>query len=233
MIKRCFKHPARLMVMLVALTMVSAIAFAGDPPCDFSDDFYRQNGLNPANIRNRVNGMDGVSVPDPNCSQRDPSRRDVRIIETTVGYNNAGNVIFYTVMGMVMPDTFTNDAAGDRARQIANQFRAFLFPKKAGDPISPALPNRRQDNVFDTTGGYFSNNPLGLWIITFLSYTDSAFNTAEGQKMLADLAAKNGLDLDGTPLVNNLSDIENLIQKGFFAVRQRAQDGSEGFPWVI
>ena len=87
--------------------------------------------------------------------------------------------------------------------------------------------------MFDTRNGYFSNNPLGLWIPTFVSYTDAAFETSEGQAALADLAADNGYDLDGTPVIKTVSDLENLEADGFIAFRNRALDGSEGFPWVL
>ena len=73
---------------------------------------------------------------------------------------------------------------------IANKYRAFIFPRAMGDPLGPGPPNRRQDNLFDTRDGYFSNNPLGLWILVFVSYTDEAFNTREGQAELADLPSQ-------------------------------------------
>jgi hypothetical protein len=122
---------------------------------------------------------------------------------------------------------------------IANRFRAFLFPKTqrdaANNPIfvkSPAPPNRRQDNVFDTRNGYFSNNPLGNWILAFVVYTPKAF-TAAGRKELDPIAERNGRDLDGTPILQTASDIDNLVAKGFAKIVNRALDGSEGFPWVI
>ena len=68
----------------------------------------------------------------------------------------------------------------------------------------------------DTRNGYFSNNPLGLWLhIWSLHYR--AFNTSDGKKALADLQKKNGLALDGTPIIKTLSELENLLSKGFAA----------------
>lgn len=58
--------------------------------------------------------------------------------------------------------------------------------------------------------GYFSNNPLGLWVHVFVSYTDKAFNTPEGREALAELADRNGLALDGTPIIATLSELEDL-----------------------
>jgi len=210
------------------------------PPFDFSDPFYVANGITPARIRERAGNADRNPthwVVDN--SNTDPDRRNIRILETTGGFNNAGSLIYYSIMGTVFPDTFQRDANGNltpdglRAFNIANSFRAFLFPKRsAGSILSPAPPNRRQDNVFDTRNGYFSNNPLGLWILAFVIYTDKAFTDA-GRKELDPIAEKNGRDLDGTPILTSASDIDGLVQKGLVVIRNRALNGSQGFPWVI
>lgn len=217
-------------VAAIALLLASGVSFA-QPPFDFSDGFYRQLGINPDLIQNRVDGTAPASIMD--TSNTDPTRRDIRVRDTTGGFDNSGNIIFYNIFGFVNPVTFTNDDAGRQAKALANSFRAFIFPKKSGLPLSPAPPNRRQDNVFDTRNGYFSNNPLGLWLLVFVSYTDKALNTADGLKALADLAQKNGNDLDGTPIIKSASDIDNLAANGFVKLISRAADGSQGFPWVI
>src|SRR5260370_22439195 len=116
---------------------------------------------------------------------------------------------------------------------IANFFSAYICPKASGDPLSPALSNRRQDNVFDTRNGYFIANPLGLWTAVFVSYTPAAFNTAEGRATLAKLAAKNGTDLDGTPIIKKAIEVDDLGKKGLAVQLTRALDGSQGFPWII
>ncbi len=207
---------------------VDAIAGSG-PPFDFSDDFYRSNGINPTNILMRANGMDGSSVIDNHVPG--PNFRNVRITSTTGGTNSDGGLLYYVITGFVMPNTFTNDAAGQDALATAEKSRAFIFPKASGDPLSPDPSNRRQDNVFDYV--YDPRNPLGLWTITFPSYTPAALNTAAGRQALANMGAKNGYDLDGTPLLFSTSDIVALEQDGFVQLRHRNFDGSQGFPWVI
>jgi len=210
------------------------------PPFDFSDDFYRGNGISPENIRERAGNPDrNPSHWTFDNSNTDPTRRNVRILETTGGFDNSGNLIYYSITGTAFPDTFEHDAAGaltqrgKQALDVANHFRAFLFPKaSAGSILSPAPPNRRQDNVFDTRNGYFSNNPLGLWLLAFVVYTPKAF-TDEGRKVLDPIAATNGRDLDGTPILNTADLIDNLASKGLLEIRSRALDGSQGFPWVI
>jgi hypothetical protein len=166
-------------------------------------------------------------------SNTNPDRTDIRITETTGGFNHEGNVLYYTINGFVTPDTFTNNAAGQKAMQIAESFTAYIFPKASGDPFSPALSNRRQDNVFDTRNGYAVANPLGLWTAQFVSFTPAAFNTAAGRQALAALAAKNGTDLDGTPILKTAMEVDGLEKQGFAVERHRNFDGSQGFPWII
>ena len=221
---------------LCLLVLATTSAQAGDrpfkkvPSFDFADGSYLDNGINPDNILDRLVGQDERSVKD---RSRDRDFADVRILETTGGFDHKGHVLYYTVNGKAMLDTFTDDEAGREAFEIANEFRAFIFPKADGLPLSPAPPNRRQDNVFDTRHGYFSNDPLGLWLLVFVSYTDKAFVTEEGLDALFVLAVKNGLNLDGTPVIKTVDDLEDLEEAGFVQFRSRALDGSQGFPWVI
>ena len=226
-------------------TVVKASTASGSPPpFDFSDSFYRANGIVPEKIGERAGNADRNPLHWTfDNSNLDPKRRNVRILETTGGWNNSGNLIYYSIMGTLMPDSFERDAngnlttAGRKAMDIANNSRAFLFPKTnhgAGGTFvkSPAPPNRRQDNVFDTRNGYFSNNPLGNWILAFVVYTPKAF-TAEGRKRLDPIAAENGRDLDGTPILTSASDIDSLKADGIVKIVNRNTDGSEGFPWVV
>src|SRR5262249_1671622 len=175
-----------------------------------------------------------VATPNP-----DPNRRNIRVLETTGGFNNSGNLIYYSIMGTAFPDTFDRDAggnltsAGRQAFNNANHFPAFLFPKANGGALlSPPPPNRRQDKLVDPRNRYFSNNPLGLWILAFVVYTPKAF-TDEGRKVLDPIAAVNGRDLDGTPILTSASLIDNLAAQGLVEIRNRRLDGSQGFPWVI
>jgi len=211
----------------------------GIPPFDFSDAFYSQNGIKPANILNRVNGtcpandMPSCSVVDN--SNTNPDRRNIRVLSTTGGFDHEGNPLYYNIFGMVNPNTFTKDAAGVKAMNTANFFSAYIFPKAHGDPLSPALSNRRQDNVFDTRNGYFEANPLGLWTAVFVSYTPAGLdpNNAVCRQALDVLLAKNSADLDGTPQIHKAIEVDDLEKKGCAETRTRALDGSQGFPWII
>jgi len=211
----------------------------GTPPFDFSDAFYLQNGINPTNILNRVDG----TCPEndkPACSVSDqsntnPDRRDIRVLSTTGGFDHEGNPLYYNIFGMVNPDTFANNAAGVKAMKIANFFSAYIFPKASGDPLSPDLSNRRQDNVFDTRNGYSTANPLGLWTAVFVSYTAAGLDpkNAVCKHALDNLRAKNGTDLDGTPQIHQAIEVDDLEKKECAEEQTRALDGSQGFPWII
>jgi hypothetical protein len=210
-------------------------------PFDFSDGFYLKNGVDPLQIMQRPGNPDRpASHWALDDSNTDPTRRGVRVTETTGGFDKDGNLIYYSIMGMLTPATFTNDSAGARAKAVAEDFRAFLFPKTTRKPdgspgsviLSPAPPNRRQDNVFDTKTGYLCDNLLGLWVVTFVVYTQQAFTPA-GQAALAPIAATNGLDLDGTPLLKRVDEIEALAAKGYVELRVNPEVGGQGPRWVI
>ena len=119
-------------LLALVLGASAAIAVAQDtrqPPFDFSDAYYLANGINPANIIDRVGGTCPAS-DKPACSvvdsyrTRNLNRRDIRVLSTTGGFDHEGNPLCYNIFGMVMPDTFTNDAAGEKAMGIANDFEA-------------------------------------------------------------------------------------------------------------
>ncbi len=207
------------------------------PGYDLSDDFYRKNGINPDKIVERLVGQDGD--PRPSIPYTSPNRdyANVRILATGGAFNHLGNLFYFTVPGKLRPDTFTNDAAGKKAIALANDYRVFVFPKNqehGGKPLHPAESNRRQDNVFDTSHEYRKRNgKLGLWYLTFVSYTDKAESDDACHKALEDLKKKNGEDLDGTPVITTLKEINHLVDLGCVELRHRKSDGSQGFLWVI
>jgi hypothetical protein len=216
---------------LAALVVFPLLAQAKteDRLYDFTDAYYRQNGVDPAKIGGRRNGADNSSVFDtPFFSYQ----RNVRTTLTLPAYNSSGAPVFFTVMGGGNSDLFTNDRAGIRARQIAESYIEYIFPTRTGNPIG--LGNTRQSNMLDMRNGYFSNDPLGLWLHVWVSYTPRAFTDRDGKKILGDLERRNGLALDGTPIIKTMSELDNLVAKGFVAKRTVARDGSEGVvPYAI
>jgi hypothetical protein len=204
---------------LAVFAMGPALAGESDRLYDFTDAFYASNGVNPDAITSRRQAVPPLATLDtPFFSYQNHTRA----LLTLPAYNDSGSIEFFTVMGELSAASFTNDAAGQNAKQIADSFPEYIFPQKGTDPLG--LAAFRQSSVLDMRNGYFGHNPLGLWVHTFVAYTDRAFNTADGRKALVDLAKKNGLDFDGTPIINNVSDIDNLFKKGYISKQTRAHN---------
>jgi hypothetical protein len=248
-IKRTSKWTLSLSLVTFALLAIAGLNFnasvsasggndLGTSPFDFSDTTYRAHGVVPDNIVLRVgtSSRNGDFVVDN--TNTDPNRRNIRTIETTPGTTGSSGLTYANIFGVLNFTSFEHNAAGEltargqTAFDTAEHFRVFIFPKASnGSILDPFLPNKRQDNLFDTRDGYFSNDPLGMWLAVWVVYTPKAFTT-EGHKELDPIAATNGRDLDGTAILTSPSQIDNLAAKGFVELRTRpVNDGV--FRWVI
>lgn len=243
----------------VALAFCATPALAGDVQSfQFTDAFYLEKGLDPTTMFDKYvfpdakfAVCDGTSNGQPPCRTKagvspDPDvYNDVRITEVTGGFQHNGDLFYYLTPAKVLARDFLNNAAGAETRQICDDFLAFLFPKKDGPfgPVGPQPPNRRQDNVFADTNGYFSNNPLGCWRLTFVAWDGPAVN-GEGcqdfmdklvQARLGDSPGSNGLDTDGTPIIRTVSEINKGEALGCLTIRKRDADSTANpdFPWVV
>lgn len=243
-------------ILIAVLVAGSTEVLASDnpPPRQFTDAEYLANGIDPTlpceednpptcddptnpNPHNRpplqddfdptkfIDPLDGVDDGGRSTLQADGT---IEINEITGGFDHTGKIIFYTVPAKFNEGSFTDDDAGQEAQEIANAFVAYIFPKAGGPQFVPMFANRRQDNVFDTRGGYFSNNPLGLWRLGFVKWVDvdDTPEPAKCQDLRDDLMEQNGLDLDETPIITTVSDIEKLEDEGCVLVRSRDSDGS-------
>ncbi|HEX3185662.1 MAG TPA: hypothetical protein VHQ94_12745 [Pyrinomonadaceae bacterium] len=238
-----------ILVLALSLTAVTVLNFGtrvsadggndlGTSPFDFSDATYRAHGIVPENIVLRVGtaARGGDFVIDN--TNTDPNRSNVRTIETTPGTTGSSGLTYANIFGVLNSTSFERNASGQltargqAAFDTAEHFRVFIFPKASnGSILDPFLPNKRQDNLFDTRDGYFSNDPLGMWVAVWVVYTPKAF-TASGHKELDPIAATNGRDLDGTPILTSPSQVDNLAAKGFIELRTRPVDDAV-FRWVI
>ena len=223
-------HPAFALLFTATALILSGESLRAQVPFDFTDEFYIENGLDPEAFFFRImpedaNATFGVSPL--------PEHNNTLILEINGGFDSAGQLLYYPAPpASIFADSFLQNEAGQRARAIANEFRAFIFPLRDGNPTGPPVFNRRHDNMFDTSSGYLTDNPLGLWRITFPRYTDDALSP-NWHPLLEDLASRNGLDLDGTPIIRRLSEIDELERLGLLDLIQRPEDGSQGFPWVV
>lgn len=199
------------------------------PFFDFTDQYYLDNGVDPSLLFGRVQPGTPLAVAD---ESPDPEFfRDVRVLLTIPGWDHSGDPVYLSVFGEFGPEAFTPNAAGAEARQIADEYPLYIFPK-AGTPRFEPF-DKRQNDIVPLNNGYFSGDPLGLWILIFVHYTDAAFDTPEGRAALAALAAENGYDLDGTPLVKTEGDILELEEDGFVEFLLRPLDNSHGGRWSV
>ncbi len=215
----------------VAALMAAAPVMADDhlPPFDFSDAFYLANGINPATLVGRPTGNPPGSIIDNR--ENGPNFNNVRMLQANAAYDHSGHPIFFSVTGLPSAASFTNNAAGQEARQIADQYKVYEFPK-AANPQFAVFP-KRQDLIADLRNGYFSNDPLGIWQINIVKYTPAATGTPAGRQALNEIAARNGRDLDGTPLIRTVSEVDSLKSKGFVTIQVPPADGSGGFRWFF
>jgi hypothetical protein len=114
---------------------------------------------------------------------------------------------------------------------------------------SVATPNLRQDWRFATNRsgidgssaqgfGYFCDDLLGMWIITYFYYTADAVGphpTAVCKSVLSALLAKNGPSLDGTPIIKTPDELNNQLEANNCGAEfQLDQGGADGGPvWLI
>ena len=135
------------------------------------------------------------------------------------------------------------NARGLPMADIVSNFEAYAAPRQidshgvfAGTPCgtmgdgthpcfpvtSVATPTLRQDWRFSTNRspidgsapfGYFCDDTLGMWIITYFWYVNTGFGphqTAQCHQMLASLGNKNGLSLDGSPIIKTADELNFL-----------------------
>lgn len=147
---------------------------------------------------------------------------NTRILRHNMGFNAAGEMLFYPDP----PAFFFEDAfLTPEAKDLTNRSLVFLFPRTkrasqsipgcpAEDPsvafnpdlLDPGPCNRRQDNIFDTGNGYLTSNPLQLWRIVFLTWDGPDLNTPQCQAKIAEYGERNGLDLEGTPIIRSMRE---------------------------
>lgn len=214
-------------------------------------------GTTPSDFGGAYNWIEDTGNTDPT---RGGVNGGIRATQTTGGFDKDGNLIYYSIMAPI-PDqrffTSANDGgAGARAHTLANQFRAFIFPKQLkggvmrfaacpvgtqlklpdGTPnpaaatcvvLAPPPGNRRQDNLFETKNQYFCGNLLGLWLIEMVVFTPQS-QTPDGQQALSALAATNGATLDGTPVFKTLDQIQQLVDAGFVQLLELPDDPHPG-----
>ena len=134
------RHQLRVLVgaSVAALTLLAGTAapsFAHDrspssgsqatgdkqPIFDFSDAYYRANGIDPAGIVGRRSGSDGLSVVAP---APDANHRNVRVTFVLPAYDTSGGKHFFTVLGDLAPTAFLPTRPARPRRSSPSQQRS-------------------------------------------------------------------------------------------------------------
>lgn len=191
-------------------------------PFDFSDKYYGANGIEPALIFNRRNGQDKLSVFD---TINDEKYRQIRVTATSPAYNYDGSILFWNLYGELFEESFSNTREGKHALEIANYYPIFAFP-------SASVKNtNRQAHLIDAPPEYFEKNPLGLGVVVLVEYTQKAFISDD--YFLNELAEKNGLSLDGTPIIRSKKELEILTRQKLVTQRVKGFNDKSVPPYAI
>ena len=159
--------------------------------------------------------------------------------------------------GILMHDIIGNFEAYAALKQRQADGTFLTRPCRASQGIttncfsvaSVATPNLRQDWRFATNRtaadgssgspfGYFCDDILGAWIITYFYFTDQAVGptaTALCKGILSGLVGKNGASLDGTPIIKTADELNNDLEaNGCGAEFQLDEAGGDGGAvWLI
>jgi hypothetical protein len=201
------------------------------PPCDYSDQFYKDNGINPADIVDRfgtsrrtgppATGTQVNWVADSTCSTNDPNRRNFRILATTGGFSDEGfgnPGHFISLLGFI-----TNQSAFETT-----------YSRTVG-AINGGLDNDQQ-NAGEVISIADSANPRGI-AMQFIVSNFEAY-PAPKQRLASGVFATNPCATDmqstlapPTPCfpVNTVNALftPSLRQDWRFATNRNAMDGSD------
>ena len=152
------------------------------PPCDFSDNFYTENGFSVLNLNTAAAGRFGPGpsgnvrqtgppafqqgqvnwVNDTNCSVSDPSRRNVRILATTGAYkdDDGAPTQFFSIIAFLLNQNFftgganaTPNVRGFTTQAIVANFEAYGAPKQRVNGVLAPTPCGSLHDVVSTNTG--------------------------------------------------------------------------------
>lgn len=119
--------------------------------------------------------------------------------------------------------------------QLRQDWR-FATNRNAIDGSDNNNPLGKDHKASNSPFGYFCDDLLGAWIITYFWYTvDPANPGPKCGPILAALAQKNGVSLDGTPIIKTADELNlQLEANNCGAEGQEAVNGADGGAvWII
>ena len=220
-------------------------------PYELDPEFMRQNGVDPDKILSTFGldpnspmspwreDLDGEGNPVP-CDEFHTAKRRIRY-EGCHFYD--GTPCYFVTTGQMDQNAFTDDAAGRTAFEIAEHFVIYEFVQNTTaqndgsigpptgfdqpfvtDPFCCGFAVGTQVKIFDTTQDYFNQDPLGLWKIGFVRFTDFALSNPD-HPSLNELRVRNGInsqgEFNGMPLVFTGDEMFKLVDEGLLSLRYR------------
>jgi len=181
-------------------------------PHDFNDSYYPIKGVESKLIVYRRTGADGLSV----LEKRPVGKiyNNVRVLVTVPAYDQNGGLLYWSPLGDPALDFFTGNKAGVEAREMAKLYPIYLFPGQQVEKEPYSFANNRQAPIIDDTWSFTMGsdlNPLGLRRVFFVNYTEAAF-TKENAWIMEELANRNGMAADDTPIIKSVNDLQFLFK---------------------
>ena len=191
-------------------------------PFDFSDTYYKTNGVIPDAILGRRTGEDGLSVFDKAPYEM---FSNVRVLATVPAYDQFGNLMYWYPAGDLSAKAFTDDKAGYIARERAGQFPIYLFPDPRKEGFTMFTGHRHAPMIEVSKQAGALAYPLGIRMVYVVYYTERGVGK-EGFEMMQYMGKKNGWAVDDTAILKTVDDIRYLEKQGFVTVT--ALGASEG-----
>ena len=91
-------------------------------------------------------------------------------------------------------------------------------------------------SISDSPFGYFCDDLLGMWILTYFWFTQPPNTTVQPcHDVFAAIGARNGFSLDGTPIILTAHELNDELEaNGCGAEGQEAVDGTDGGAvWLV
>lgn len=238
------KNSLPMIFFLILFATMSQTSYAGFDdfcvPYEPTDEFMLENGVDPTKILSTFAGDGGggtggfapwVSDAQP-CDADHTEKRRTRY--EACHFHN-GDPCYFVVTGQLDQNAFTDDESGEEAFEIAESNVIYEVtqhppaPFPFFDPFCCGFAVGNQTKIIDERHGYFSGNPLGLWVIKFVQFTTAALGNP-GHELLQELREENGGNNNQglMPLIFTVNEIEELEEEGLVTVR--AREGANGVP---
>ncbi len=231
-------------VMMAGLASAQTFTQINPPPCDFSNQFYGDNGIDITQLIQRFGDNGGTTrltgppatgnqvnyVSDTNCSTNDPTRRDFRILATTGGNADDGHSPFTdgtpeTLEFISILAFLTNQTAFETT-----------YSRTVGAITNGGLDGDQQ-NAGEVISIVNSANPRGIRMQDIAGHFEAYAavkqflpnGTFAANPCAADMQSPLAPTTPCFP-VNNVSTVftPNLRQDWRFATNRNAMDGSDG-----